>query len=161
LTNPMDNEKIQKIQELYKNDAVAQKFFCYAASRERSSETAVARVANHLQELESRIIKLFKTLGEIGLGRFIAGRHGKKTRMAWFFSLPSIGMAAKNQSKRLEQIKAEDESDSETQFEGGNPELIVHTYQIRRELMVKFGLPYDLNEKEAERLAIWIRTLPL
>jgi hypothetical protein len=159
----IDQEKISKIQALYQADLIAKKFFDFAATRERSSETTVRRVASHLSEGNRQVIKLFKKLEEIGLGTFVVGRHGAKSRFRWLFSLPSVGKVARMETKKLEEINPEPgpESESEDQADASDKEVITHSYQIRRDVAVRIALPYDLNEKEAERMAIWIRTLPL
>ena len=41
------------------------------------------------------------------------------------------------------------------------PKLLIHIFNLRVDLPVEFSLPNDLTYKEAERLAAFIKTLPI
>jgi hypothetical protein len=40
-------------------------------------------------------------------------------------------------------------------------DFIVHTYQLRRDLLVKLPLPGDITKKDVDRLYRWLQTLPI
>jgi len=42
---------------------------------------------------------------------------------------------------------------------GGSSPMLSHSYNLRNNMLLRFQLPADLTEREAERLALFIRSL--
>jgi len=148
----------QKLQDIYRSNKVAARFFDHMASRQRNQgETKIHRIMQHLNNNEhevsrAEIVDLFKKLEEIGCGRFVPGRWGYPSRFVWEVGSKDISLAAMGESVGV----PEDLNDNEYQ-----EEFLTHTFNLRMDLPVEFKLPVDLTVNEAERLAAFVKTLPL
>ncbi len=155
--------------DLYNEDFVAQSLLDIFATRKNDVRVTTARRAARLaQATRGEIIAVFKRLAEIGAGEFKMGRRGAPTRMEWNYSVRSLGIAAQGGSAELASIDPlsldESEADS-TENEGqwsdwDSDDGIEHNFQLRPDTRISIRLPKDLNAKEAERLAGFIRQLP-
>lgn len=104
-------------------------------------------------------VQFFQHLADLGAGRFISGRKGKKTRIEWApCSASEIARAYLNQSSEDAEIKRELASDQLTSSKEAT--LLEHRYQLRPNLVIPISLPSDLSTNEAQRLSDYIRTLP-
>jgi hypothetical protein len=162
------NKRINKdlsveLKELYASNPVAKALFDWFATRQKDArETPVDRSAWMTERERSEIRELFQHLEGLGLGRFIVGRKGHKSRMAWEFSIRSIARAAQGAREPIADIDPEmveewidDESSDEA--EDG---LLGHEFQLRAGLKVSIKLPEDFTSKEAERLAAFVKSIP-
>ncbi len=106
------------------------------------------------------VIKFFKKLEELGCGRFIPGRRGRKTRFEWVAKLTDVNKAAQGQNVNIGAASPPTEVAGPTQ--GGPPDehLVEHPFRLRKDLDVRLSLPTDLTKAEAARLAAFIQTLP-
>lgn len=156
--NKMDRAQLS---ELYKSNRAAQVFFDLMASRKRNqSESKVDRILDLLNSEEDKvsrgeIIALFRQLEELGCGEFVAGRHGWPSRFVWDVGCVSASRAAAGESEDIEEISEEADVEPQT------PDFLTHTFNLRPDLEVKFGLPLDLTPNEADHLAGLIKTLPM
>src|ERR1700676_5466445 len=101
----IESDKVGMIHHLYTEDEVARRFLDAAAARVNdATETKVERAATIARVSESEIRRVFREFQRMGLGALIQGRKGHKTRFVWDYSLRSIGRAATNQAKSLENI---------------------------------------------------------
>lgn len=109
----------------------------------------------------SRIVAYFKTLDDLGVGVFIPGRKGHPSRFQWNYSSQCIGKIAAGENLELEPVSSDaDDGSREPEIRNRMSGMVEHNFQVRPQVRVSFTLPVDLNEKEARRLAEFIRTLP-
>ena len=188
----MDSVNLQSLQNLAANDAVAHRAFEILTQRQRKrTELTVEVLMRDMGCPRSDVVKFLKSLGELGCGRFLAGRGSKQSRFRWRYAMYSVAQVALGQAEALEELPWE-VSDSESDAEGeaalsstleeqvsvrsgaaqmlpavaaappvARSRLINHTYPLRPDLLVPIGLPADLSAQEAERLAAFIRALAL
>ena len=127
----------------------------------RSNNQKVTKVDQIIKRVSSvdlprwAVIKLFKGLGAHGHGRFVEGRHGHPSRFIWSSSSIEVARNAKGETVAITQVQPDDAEEEE---ESG---LRTHQFNLRTDLVITFDLPPDLTEKEAERLAGFLRTLPI
>jgi hypothetical protein len=151
---------VHGLRQLYTENVVARAFLDHAAQRERDmSETSVDRIEKILREREidvtrADVVALFQRLSELGCGQFIIGRRGRPSRIAWSVSIASVGRAAVGEQQVVAEIPPTESGATES-------ESLSHSYHLRTETTVTFELPADLTPHEAERLAGFIRTLPM
>ncbi len=151
---------VQGLRDLYNSDPTAQVFFDHMVTRQRNqTETKVDRIIRVLQNQghqvsRGQIVNLFKTLQELGLGQFVAGRWGWPSRFVWDVELIEAAKVATGEETDVGRIGGEGE-----QEEDGN--FLTHTFNLRPDLQVRFELPVDLTVKEAQRLAQFIGSLPM
>jgi hypothetical protein len=166
-------DKLAQIRALYKTDRTIKALFDWAAGRDRDAkETSIDRLVEKIQVAKPQVIQACKQLHDVGCGRFMYGRRGAKTRMRWFYSLRSLGKAAKGDTSHLDEINDElDEDDGsagpvlqakagEDTAGRGPSERIEHRFALRPSISVTISLPGDLTRKEAERFAAFIQSLP-
>lgn len=140
------------------NEAAARLFEVFSSRKYDSRETTVARAAAKAGADYSTMLSVFRELGNLGAGRFVQGRHGYPSRIEWKFSIRSLGAVAKGEKAAPDQVSAdavEDEADEEER-EG----VLTHEFQLRDGLKAQFNLPANLTEKEADRLSLFIKSLP-
>lgn len=152
---PLNGERIDQLRALYKTSAAAAKILDHFASRVRDrSVVEVDRIEQVLPDItRADIIDVFRKLEELGFGRFVVGRRGASSRFEREVSLPSLGKAAAGQGTIVAAANDSDDADEELA-------TIRHQYRLRPTFAAQIDLPADLTEKEAERLASFIRTLP-
>ena len=145
---------------LYREEA-NQAFFDWAAGTKSFSETAAETVMRQGQLEREPAIGLLQKLAEAGLGTFVVGRRGAKTRIVWEYKLPDIGAAASGAVQHLHKVKDEEVEDGEEEGESNEALMIEHLFNLRTGLRITVSLPRDLTQREAERLARFVEALPL
>jgi len=169
MVTSIGKDVVDRIRELYKEDETSRSFFDWAASRVNdSAETSLDRMTQKLGLGRADVVSLAKQLEDAQCGRFIVGRKGAKSRVKWFYSLRSLGHAAKGDINDLEDIDPEivDEAADQSTVvleelsEHAGGDGIEHRFKLRLDTTVVFKLPGDLTKKEAERLAAFIQSLP-
>jgi hypothetical protein len=156
------------LRNLYRdNEGLYAPFFDWAAGRSNdASETTVDTIKRKTRLDHADAIALMRALGDAGIGDFKVGRRGQKTRLAWHFSLRSVGAAALGDEVALLRLdtdrheEEEVEDDDEDEEDEEDSAKTRHGFLLRRDMRVHFDLPKDLTAAEAERLAAFIRTLP-
>lgn len=154
----MNQEGLQK---LYKADETARIFLDHMSTRQRNqSETKVDRILKVLSReghtvTRGDIIGLFRNLQDVECGQFVPGRHGWPSRFVWDVGLISVARIAAGENAEVEAIAAEEEQDD------SEPEYLTHAFNLRPAVEVAIELPVDLTEREAERLAGFVRSLPM
>jgi hypothetical protein len=157
-----DGVNVDGLRQFYTENAVARTFLDHAAQRERDlSETSVDRTLAILKEhaVESNraeVVALFQRLEKLGCGQFIIGRRGRPSRLAWSASIVSIGKAAVGEQHVVAELPP-----TTTTVVAPDDEMLSHSYHLRLGVTVVFELPADLTPSEAERLAGFIKTLPM
>lgn len=151
----LDDDRIDTLRALYKTSEVAAKILDHFASRVRDRRVVkVDQIEKVLSDItRADIIDVFRKLEELGFGRFVVGRRGASSRFEREVSLPSLGKAAAGQGTIVAASNDSDDTDEE-------PATVRHQYRLRPTFAAQIELPADLTEKEAERLASFIRTLP-
>ena len=152
---------VQKLRELYEKNKTAQAFFDHMASRQRNqSETKVERIMVLLNAAGNAIsrgdvINLFRQLQDAGCGQFVAGRHGWPSRFVWDVESMGAAKAGVGEEQEVQSIAPDETSEKES------ADKISHVFNLRPDLQATFELPLDLTEKEAERLATFLKSLPM
>jgi hypothetical protein len=157
-----DGVNVEGLRQLYTDNAVARAFLDHAAQRERDwSETSVDRTLTILKEQQAEatradVVALFQRLEELGCGQFIIGRRGRPSRIGWSVSIASVGRAAVGEQQVVTELPP-----TEVVAETIDGDTLSHSYHLRPGTQVAFELPADLTPHEAERLAAFIKTLPI
>ncbi len=152
-----DELNIEGLKELYGSNKSARAFLDHCAKRTNNqTETKVDRILAILQNEEQDltrgdIIDLFRKLTELKCGTFVTGRRGWPSRFVWSASMINAGRAATGEAPQIEAGEAEEVSEA----------MLTHSFHLRPETKVDFNLPADLTKNEAERLAGFIKTLPI
>lgn len=158
------DEKIAHIQRLYNTNATAKELFDWLASREKGANfTNASRASQMTGENYYDVIALFRELDELGLGRFIPGRKGGKSRFEWIYDVRSLGNAAKGVTVALREVPpdaTDDEDDGDEDSSTLSNDVLIHEFQLRTGSKIQLALPSDLTAREADRIGAWIRTLP-
>jgi hypothetical protein len=159
------------LRKLYQTDDAARAVFDHFARRERNwKEQNVDRLLRNIakegsQASRSDVVRVLKSLEKAGCGKFIVGRGGHPSRFRWDVEMVAVGGYAAGQPTVIEEIdpgtptEEEAERVSESLPSRGVQE-ITHTFRLRPDLPITFGLPVDLTAAEAARLSDFIKTLP-
>lgn len=100
----------------------------------------------------SQVIAVLRTLEQIGLGKYIEGRHGWKSRFSFNDGVTVVANLLESDGI----VTIEEELDEE----GAKSERIIeHTFNLRPDLIVSIELPADLSEFEAQRLSQFVGCL--
>jgi len=152
---------IDRLKELYQHNATARIILDQAARRRRNqTETKVDRILSLLKEegheiSRGDIIDAFRSLEDLAAGQFVTGRRGWPSRFVWSVGMVSVGKAAAGEPQDIEQIPAEEME------EPASADMLAHPFNLRMDLQVTLELPADLSRAEADRLANFVRTLPI
>ena len=130
------DDKVARLRSLYRDEQFTD-FFEWASNftndvsqtTVRSIETQIRRQPGNRQR-RSPALDFCDLLQEAGLGRLVLGRHNRKTRMEWSYTLRSIGAVARGDTDELEP-REEDPDEDET----GQPAM------IRFEIPLRAGHP--------------------
>lgn len=102
---------------------------------------------------------------EAGIGERIFGRRTFKSRIRWKYTLKSVADAARGFRDTLEELSDSNFPATNEADDASPPRVPIeeaeHVFQLRRDRRVQFRLPKDLSAREADRLAAFIKTLPL
>jgi hypothetical protein len=165
MTKDINNVNKAGLRSLYMVDPEAKTIFDQLATFTKNMSTTkidqlLGRLSNG-QNPASRwaVIKFFKKLEELGCGRFVPGRRGKKTRLEWAANLTDVSKVAAGLNVAIGAAPPAAEVDDVAAGEPTN-DLVEHPFRLRRELDVRLRLPADLTPAEAARLAAFIQTLP-
>lgn len=169
MNNMVDIEKVKQLQALSATNKVAEAFFELAAQRQKDKkEMTIRRAADvcHVEYWQMR--EVFQKLAEIGVGTYVTGRRGGKSRLRWLYSLSSVGRAARGELQSLVSLHDQDHGEagegeaplSEEKVRQSNFSKMDHSFTLRPDYVVQLALPTDFSSREAERVAAWIRTLP-
>jgi hypothetical protein len=151
----------EELQKLYTSNEAAKALGSLMASRQRNQNvTKLRRVefllkANGYEISRPDLIAVFRKLEELDCGQYVEGRRGWLSRFVWSVSSIDVFRAAMGEPTQIEALEhTEDDDDLEK-------DTLEHSFNLRADLQIKFSLPTDLSATEAERLAAFIKTLPL
>jgi hypothetical protein len=151
------DQKSQLLQELY-NDSEAAKAVLndFAQRLRKQSITKLDQLLNRVAVARPEAIRVFRSLENIGCGEFIEGRKGHPSRFSWTDDLTAVGRAARGEVPSVAPLEEEEEDQPENKsiFEREHP------LELRDNYIARVRVPADLTEREAERLATFIRSLP-
>ena len=107
-------------------------------------------------------VSLLKSLDSQGWGKFLAGRRGRQSRFRW-------GRDAKQRMEELRRQVPSTRSKGTTEpatqpnpkESSGSAEVISHQFVLRPDFLVRLELPNNLSSVEAERLGMFLRSLPM
>ncbi len=118
----------------------------------------------------SQVTAVFRSLEDLGCGKYITGRRGKKSRFRWWLPMISIGQVATGEEVQVEEDEAGlsdmvgvSEEEEASEAEAGDLEdaaWITHTFFLREDVEIQLELPSDLTRFEAKRLSTFIDSLP-
>jgi len=149
--------------------SLAEAFFDALAARVRCPKDGVTTVTHVQQWLyersftQSEMTVLFQLLMTAGVGSYIRGRGDRPHRVSWAVNPLALARVV---AGRLTELRAGDwyadrPETSADEPADASPEIAV---QLRLRIGVTArveGLPDDLSQQEADRLAQFIRTIPL
>ncbi len=139
---------------------VARAVFAAVTEQPRFKREALLEVLVQQTSCERRdVVRVLRELEALKAGRLIVGRRKQKTRFAWTeqFDVAAMLKKALVLSPKAERNLGADMSAATASA----PSLLRHRYLVRPSLEVELSLPPDLSVREAERLADFIKTLPL
>jgi hypothetical protein len=139
----------------------------FSGCKINKKETTVDRlhevlVAERHHVTRVQLIEALRQLAALNCGEFKTGRKGHPTRMIWSVNIVSLGQVASGHATAVKDIdnSGSPQEDSPSQDESSEHDLLNVSYPLRPELVVSFSLPKSITQKEANRLADFIRTLP-
>ncbi len=107
-----------------------------------------------------KLIAAFRELERLDCGKYIEGRHGYKSRFEWNSEFGSLSICRAAFGETLSTQQDEELQDDEETYVDESPELD-HQFHLRDTYQVEISLPVNLTVGEAERLAMFIKSLPL
>jgi hypothetical protein len=143
-----------------------QDFFEWAISLKATPrETTYEDLQSVLKLNRNEMLGYAADIEAAGIGKRIVGRRKFKSRIRWIYTLRSVANAARGLSDTLEPVSDNNfpatAGPNELISSTGRPDEADHVFQRRRDRRVTFRLPKDLTHKEADRLAAFLKTLPL
>lgn len=157
------------VQRLYEEGGVSKLIIDLLCRRKRWRQTVV--IDQLMRDLDSEdpsaapsrpaVVEFFRKLEQGSFGRYVSGRRGKPSR---FLAVPALKDAAFGIAGADTMIASEF-SHSEVggmgrSVKSGFP-TILHRLQLRKEFTIQFVLPTDLTAAEAQRVADFIKLLPV
>lgn len=104
----------------------------------------------------SQVIAAFRKLEVVGIGRYVEGRRGWKSRFELLDRVTAIV-----QLLSAENIEDIDFDLLEIEEDESLDENVSHSFVLRAGLKVSFDLPADLTQREADRLAQFVGCLAM
>lgn len=154
----------EALKDLYEESGVAKAFLDHMASMQRrQSETKVDRILRILNSegfdfSRGDIVSIFQELAEIECGRFVVGRHGRPSRFVWSINSLTVSRLASGEGAEVAEYEDEEEDD---EMDNEDDELLTHTFNLRPDRIITISLPVDLTAKEAERMSLFVKSLPM
>jgi hypothetical protein len=161
----MTNSAIHELRRLNQESETAKGFFELLARRKNSATvTKVDRalgllLADGVSASRGEVIRIMQRLRDIGMGRFIIGRKGQPSRIEWSVNVISMSRAATGQTDEIDMTLPESANADEE--DEGQEDVLEHRFHLRSDFTVTVELPVGITTSEAERLANFIRTLPI
>ncbi|WP_157646567.1 hypothetical protein [Burkholderia ubonensis] len=165
----MDKEiDVKAVQELMELSEVAREFLESLAIRAHNRRvTTVDFVARKFRAHRRDIVELFKAMADAGLGEFILGRRQSPTRFVWMSRMIDVGKAAIGETDEIEilgpdELEDFDEEDIRIEDDEDFIDCYEHPFKLRKGFEpIVLSLPTDLTSQEAERIAAFVKSLPI
>lgn len=149
---------IAQLRDLYSTDELASFFDWASEFKNDVSQTTVSRIQAQIGsgsgERPKTALDFCRKLEAASCGRLVLGRHKKKSRMEWAYTLRSIGAVARGDTAELEPRDTEAEDDKSE-----HPAKIRLEIPLRGNQKASIELPGDFSELDAKRLLDSIRRL--
>lgn len=162
----MSEDIISKLRQLCAESDASRRFFELLAARKNNpTSTKVDLILRFLlregmEVTRQEIIEIMKGLQALGLGEFIPGRHSKPSRFAWARSAIEVGQVATGESEKID-LSGTGFARDPIDGDADEDEFREHQFHLRPDFVASIELPVDLTPLEAERLAAFVKTLPL
>ena len=151
------------LQLAYTSDATVKAICDEMAGRERNqSETKLTRILARLRNSgadarKSEVIAAFRKLEESECGQYVEGRHGWPSRFVWAVGSMSACQIAQGTEADVESLP---ESDEEEEIEA-EIDTVTHLFRLREDFSFEIQLPSDLTQRESQRIASFVASLPM
>ncbi|HMK90220.1 MAG TPA: hypothetical protein VK446_11385 [Methylocystis sp.] len=119
-------------------------------------ETTAERIQRECDSNYQDILELFQGLEDLEVGKYLVGRRGNKTRISWNYDPRDVAAVARGECDNLELSERNDDSKRLNE----EPLMRECEFPLRPDLKILFSLPDDFTQKEADRLAAFLKTLP-
>lgn len=137
-------DTVEGLQEMYASDPAARALFDWAAERKNdASETSISYMAQKAGTSEANATRLARRLDELECCQYIVGRRGGTSRVAWSYSLKSIGKAARGGKGKLDPLDPDLAAEA-VEDRGGESTLTIA--QAKKRLAATFGVSPDAIE---------------
>ncbi len=151
------------LKAIYRQNEAAKALLDTFASRKRDvAETTVHRAAQLAGVDYNEMLRALREIAEAGAGEFKVGRKGAKSRIEWEYGVRSLAAAARGEGRpvKLDLEELDDIEEVEAVEDAEEEGDVVHEFLLRPGKKVRFILPSDLTQREAERLAGFVQALP-
>lgn len=172
----MNAVRFQSLRAMYEVDENVRYILDYVAGYQRSQkETTVDQMVDS-DHSDRAVRNGFRALARAGVGKFIRSRSmkaGLQSRFEWYYRMMDVAAFAKGEDITLEPLKPEKGARTSAKAVSveRSPEAKVITRQpmqsvqynfcLRHDFLIKLTLPSDFTAKEAERLKLFISSLPM
>lgn len=154
----IDSALCDSLKAIYgKNEAAKALLDTFATRKRDVAETTVHRAAQLAGVDYNEMLRALREIAEAGAGEFKVGRKGAKSRIEWEYGVRSLAAAARGEGRP---VKLDDIEEVETVEDSEEEGDVVHEFLLRPGKKVRFVLPSDLTQREAERLAGFVQSLP-
>jgi hypothetical protein len=163
-----ESQKIDALQQAYCDDEKIRQILDVFAGYQNSVRTVNVDIiltkigGSNIKQRE--IVARLKYLQELGFGSFRKGARQHRSRFEFPRSKGPRYIALFGQGsdeKDLPDDTSEDFMTEDGASDAGNDQkFITHKFQLRERAEVTFSLPRNLTMIEANRLCLWIRSLP-
>lgn len=148
------NDKVTRLRSLYQDDQFTDFFEWASDFLNDVSQTTVSRIETQIRrkpgnrQRRNPALDFCDLLQEAGLGRLVLGRHNRKTRMEWSYTLRSIGAVARGDTDELEPREEDPEED-----EAGQPAMARFEIPLRTgHLKASVELPDDFVDQDVRKI---------
>lgn len=105
--------------------------------------------------IRSDVIAGFRSLEEVGIGKYVEGRHGWKSRFEFIDKVTTVIKLLDGENLSGLELETFEQSSLDSD------ESCSHVFMLRPDFSVEIRLPADLTEREALRLSKFVECLPL
>jgi hypothetical protein len=163
------DDRLDTVRAHYRKDAVAKALYDHlAASVSFKVETTVESLERGAGIEHSAVVAFVKTVAGWGLGCFIVGRLGHKSRIKWFVNPIHLARRARGDDVGSalsavddDAVGAEGGPHDELSEPAAPSQLVEHRFRLRPGVDITLRLPGDLTGSEAERVSTLVRALPI
>lgn len=164
MNDTVPEDIVRIIRGMYQSDETARALFDHFAGRKnKANETTADAVVSATGAWRADGVNLLKKLSELGLGQYYIGRRGSPTRIEWLYDIRNLGRVAQGAPLALipsDSENSEAEEEAIAAVSSSPKETIHHSHQLRSNFQIQIALPADLTDREAERIGVWVRSLP-
>jgi hypothetical protein len=170
-----NQEQVDVLQQAYQDDGVmAQVMNAFGKYRNAMREVTVDRIWDRIGRgavRRSDIVAALKQLQELGFGSYTKGAHGYASRFGFARSQGPLRLSMLARGIAEEEDLPDDFYPEGDEIKSGAADLaidsmgdgdsVTHRFLLRQDLEVAFSLPADLTFKEAKRLSLWLKSIPI